>query len=1045
MISLLFGLGLDLWAQGAPAAAQGSVRSHAGIPLPNARVLARHLQAGRSLATSVSEQGQFAFPELAPGAYDFEVSQTAFLTQTKRGVLVRAGQIVILEFVLQAVSESNLSGATSRIDESQLVGLPLNGRSYSQLATLQAGISETGGGQTSRGVGGGSLSVSGGRSASNNFLLDGTNIMDMSNSVPRSAAGVQLGADAVFQVLVSGATPGAEYGRGSGGVLNSITRSGSDPFHGNLFEYLRNSKLDARNFFDRDPLNPLRRSDPPPFKRNQFGFTVTGPILRGRTYFMGSFEAMRDRLTETQVDFFPDQDARRGVITNAAGQEIHRVPVNPRVRPYLDLFPIPNSTREGEGFGRHIGSQFQPTNENYFTIRVDHKISDRDSVFVRYTFDDAASVSGQDVSVFRTLTNSRQQYLTLMETHIFSLSALNSFRFGYTRPVSAVGSLSSINIPPSLFFVPGAYGFGTIDISGSESFGLAMSPGFNVMNSFQFANDVVIQQGAHSLKFGAEIHRYRWEVANSVNKAGQWQFSSLDNFLQGGPSGTSLTVALPESNNRKSFRETLAGFYAQDSFRVGSRLQWNLGLRYEFATIISEKDDRLVAVPDIVRDTQLQIGRILKDNPSLLNFSPRLGFSWSPFEKGKTVLRGGFGIHYDPILEYVVDQLKGTAPFYQRVVRPNFDASATFPDALAAASEFTARTPFQLEILDYHHMRSPMVLRYNLTVQRELPGRWTVQASYVGTRGNHLFRFYEANLYPVAVTRADGSLFFPPNSGPLNPAWGGIGMISADAQSFYNSLQVSAAKSAGRTLSLQGSYTYSKSVDDTTGSLNSGGAFARQYPLRRTLDRGLSDFDVRHRLSVSYFYLLPLRAGQRGGRSRLFWQAFGGWRLGGIVSFRAGSPFHPLSNVRSTGYLFVANRPNLLPGARNSTGGVSAGCGPVRAGQKLGGPERYFDPCVYGAPELGTLGNVGRNTLIGPDVLSMDLSLQKEFTLSGEKRLQFRAEFFNLPNRPNFANPTRSAAVVLNGFPARSSATAGSITRTSTTARQVQFALRLSF
>ena len=251
-------------------------------------------------------------------------------------------------------------------------------------------------------MGGGNLTVSGARASSNNFLLDGTNIMDAGNRVPRSAGGVQLGSDAVYQVQVFSTNYSAEYGRGSGGVLNSITRSGSDEFHGSLFEYFRNSKLDARNFFDRDPLHPLQRGSPPPFKRNQFGFTITGPVRKDRTYFMGSFEAMRDRLSETQVDFFPDSDAHNGIITDETGRELRRVEVNPKVKPYLELYPIPNSNRVGGGFARNLDSQFEPTNEKYFSVRVDHKLTARDSFFARYTFDDASSVSGQGVVLWRT-------------------------------------------------------------------------------------------------------------------------------------------------------------------------------------------------------------------------------------------------------------------------------------------------------------------------------------------------------------------------------------------------------------------------------------------------------------------------------------------------------------------------------------------------------------------------------------------------------------------------------------------------------------------
>jgi hypothetical protein len=286
----------------------------------------------------------------------------------------------------ESAAESSSSAKTSLIDQSLLVGMPLNGRSYTQLVTLDAEVTDTSAASASRGTTSATLNFSGSRSTSNSYLLDGTNIMDAQNRVPISAAGVQLGSDSVFEVQVFSANYGPEYGRGNGGVLNSITSSGSNEFHGTFFEYLRNSKLDARNFFDRG-------ANPPPFKRNQFGFTLSGPVRKGKTYFMGSYEAMRDRLNQTQVDFYPDADARQGIITDAAGRTIRTVQVNPRIKPYLDLMHMPNSSRVGGGFAQDSSAQFLPTDENFFTVRLDHQLSNRDSLFGRYTFDDATSDS----------------------------------------------------------------------------------------------------------------------------------------------------------------------------------------------------------------------------------------------------------------------------------------------------------------------------------------------------------------------------------------------------------------------------------------------------------------------------------------------------------------------------------------------------------------------------------------------------------------------------------------------------------------------------
>ncbi|OFW02531.1 MAG: hypothetical protein A3G20_05440 [Acidobacteria bacterium RIFCSPLOWO2_12_FULL_59_11] len=945
-------------------------------------------------------------------------------------------------------SQTGTSSSARAIGANQLVGLPLNGRSYSQLATLQARVSGVLAGAGARGIGGGGLNIVDARSTSNNFLLDGTNIMNTDNQVPRSAAGVQLGSDTVLQVQVFSASYGADYGRGSGGVLNSITRSGSNEFHGTFFEYFRNSKLDARDFFD--------PSEPPPFKRNQFGFVLTGPARKDRTFLMGSFEAMRDRQASTDTSYFPDRESRAGIIMDPDGKVIKTILVHPEVKPYLALYPIANSVRLGGGIGENFGPQFFPTDEFFSTVRVDHQLSERDGLFVRYTFDAAASQTPLSSYLFLTLNNSRQQYVTLVGSHIFSLSVLDSFRLGYTRPVGTSQSLlgGDFQIPAHLYFVPGAPQLGQISVPGLSVFGPNQTtPTSNVMNSFQFANDMVVTKGDHTLKMGLDVHRYRWDIFNSQNKGANWSFNSLESFLQGGPDGTSLTVALPGSDNRKAFRQTVAGFYFQDEYQAGARLQFNLGLRYEFATIIKDRYGRTQFMPDPVRDPVVQAGPLFKNNPSLRGFSPRLGITWSPGSGGNTVLNAGFGIYYDQFLDYMVHHLQSSVPFYKIAVRTNFDSTSTFPRALAAALgagsyRFTAR------VTDYLHMQNPMVLRYHFALQQQFPGGWRAQATYVGARGNHLPRTFEANQFPEPVSQPDGALFFPPNAGPINPAFSDIYILASDAQSFYNSLQLSASKSLSRGLSLQTNYTLSKSVDDASSHSTGAG----QYGRMRALNRAPSDFDARHRLAFNYFYTLPQGSGQRWWNSGLLEQVFGSWRLGGILSFRTGIQFHPTANVRTPGYLFATDRPNLLPGRNNNpVKGVSEGCETVQAGQKLGTRELYFDPCVFSAPPPGTLGNVGCNTITGPSQFTMDLSLQKDFSLDSKRRLQFRGELFNLTNHPNFNRPAGGGGVAflpatvldpITGANRRvisRNSFAGRIAETATNPRQIQFALRLTF
>ncbi|MBI4464155.1 MAG: TonB-dependent receptor, partial [Acidobacteria bacterium] len=636
-----------LRAQGSQGTLRGTVRAQGGAPIAGATVTAKNLETGQTREASSNAEGRFEIPRLEPGRYDLEVSRSGFTTRQEKSVPLSAGQSSTLDFVLESAGQPAQAAPAFQISESLLVGLPLNGRSYTTLATLRSEVSDPFGASTPRGVGSGGLTVSGGRATSNNFLLDGTNIMNTENRVPQSAAGVQLGADAVFQVQVLSGIYGAEYGRSSGGVLNSITRSGTDEFHGTLFEYFRNSKLDARNFFDPG-------SDPPPFKRNQFGFTVLGPVQKGKTYFTVSYEGLRDRYTRTAVDFFPDAKARQGIITDAQGNVIQTLTVHPKVKELLKIYPLPNSVPVGRGAAQNVSPQFLPTSENFFTTRLDHQISDEDSLFVRYSFDDAVS-NFPDVSAshpFWTEDTTRQQYLTLVESHIFNPRLINALRFGYTRPVVERNSFSSMEIPRELFFVRDAPQFGQLFHVGATPFGLpSNTPEMSRMSTFQFADDLLTQRGPHGLKLGFEVHRYHWNVFSSLAKGAEWRFNSLESFLEGGPRGdTSVRVALPGSDDTMDYRQTLAGLYVQDAYQVSPRLLLTLGLRYEFATLIHDKNGRTAFLADPLRDSATQIGPYLANNSSLRNFSPRVGFRWSPMSSGNTVLSGGFGIYYDQLL-----------------------------------------------------------------------------------------------------------------------------------------------------------------------------------------------------------------------------------------------------------------------------------------------------------------------------------------------------------------------------------------------------------
>ena len=1044
------------WGQDNNARLVGTVQAVSGTPLAKATLTVQGPSVGQEVVIETDAQGRYEAPGLATGKYELRVTATGYANQVRQNLELGAGQTVVADFLLDLTgagsppaqdseSQQPRQAATAGvIDQSQLVGLPMNGRSYTQLATLQAGVSDPSGSGRQGGTGS-TITISGGRGQWNSFLLDGTDINDTDNQAPQSAAGGQLGADALLQVQVLSVNYGAQYGRAAGGVLNAISRSGSNDWHGTLFEFLRNSKVDARNFFD--------PSKPPPFKRNQFGGTVAGPLIRDKTFFMASSEILLNRLTETLIYFVPDNEARLKAVDS--------------VKPYVALYPRAQTPVLNNGTPTGIAENrvpaVQPTNEYFFMARIDQRLGDNDALFGRYTFDDATQVFfGQPF--FRSISESRQQYLTLTETHFFSLALLNTARFGYTRPV--VGFYTEpeiVQITPELLFLPSAPQFGSMRMPGLTNLGPnPQYPAGNVMNSYQFADDVIYSRGSHAWRWGVLAERFQWNSFDSVGKSAIWTFSSLDSFLSGGDTGTTrLDVTLPGSSSYRAFRQSLFGFYVQDDYKVRHNLTLNLGLRHEFTTMIRDKDGRTVHLLDELRDSKPEEGPLVSRNPSLRNFAPRLGLSWSPGNDSRTVIRAGFGIYYDQIIAYSVDALRNTSPFYDQVILQNIDVSKTFPRALDAAAG--AQATRQLRIFEYADPKTPTVYRYHFTWERELMPGVPLQATYVGQRGNHLLRSGEINQFPFPERRPDGSLYFPPDLdsagnpdydprlGPdnsMNPAFRSVEKTFTDAQSFYNSFVISLNPRPWKGLTISGNYTYSKSVDDASEVVGGPSAGVPSYGLDRKLNRALSSFDNRHRSSLRYFYTLPFGPGQPWLGSGLLSHILGGWRIGGVLSLRAGQSATVQYGISTKDFLFTSLRPNWKPGydRKNLTKGVTAGCNGVAAGRELGGPDLYFDPCAFEVPAPGTIGNASRTVMSGPGVENLDFSLQKEFSAGSERKLQFRAEFFNLPNHTNFRPPTTmGAGQVFRNASGLVSSSAGRLRSMATTPRQIQFALRLSF
>ncbi|MBI2819141.1 MAG: TonB-dependent receptor [Acidobacteria bacterium] len=1038
-IIVCFGVTTTSVGQITSSSISGVVRDASQAVIVGSTVVATNVETGIARTTQSDSGGRYRVGELQPGTYQITVTMPGFSRETRAGITLLVGQELTLNFVLQVgaveqevvvtgeapVVETTISSVATNVSQEQLRELPLNGRSFVDLVTLNPGaVTPTAAQGRGANYGAGpQMSVAGARTDSNSFRIDGTDMNATSNNTPGSAAGVQLGVDTIreFQVITSNTK--AEYGRNAGAIINAVTRSGTNEWHGAAFEFLRNDKLDARNFF-----NP---EDLPPFKRNQFGATFGGPIQRDQTFFFLGYEGLRQRLTESPVYKVPTKEAHGGVLPNKT------VKVDSRVQPFLDLYPFPNGEILGGGIGEFIDTVSQPTGEDFGSVRVDHNFSSNDFLFFRYT-----GTGGDSETLFADRMLSKQffrtlnQYYTIQEDHVFSAGLLNTFRAGYNRSVTEVGATDVPGAPASATFVPGS-AIGQLGVGGLSALGPSgIAPLEQAQHAFQFEDTLAYTSGGHTMKFGAMVERFRWNTDQREFALGSASFRDLESFFLAGPSGVNGTVLLPESITYRALRTTLLAFFAQDDWRVTPSLTLNLGLRWEFTTGLKEVFNNITYMargPELSTQADLIRGEFWKNRIKI--FEPRLGFNWAFGADQKTALSGGFGIFHNQLLHNNLVSFRAQLPFFLRLSNGNFNFSNQFPDVRAAILAAGTTPQTQHRAFDHDNLKTPTFYRYNLALQREFPGEMALRVAYVGARGAHMNRRQALNVFPIPVTRPDGSLYFPPAPVPqlINPNFGRIEWMSSDVNSFYNSLAVNLQKRFSRGLTFQVSYTWSKSVDDYSQSETNyqGETGANpQYGPDRKLERARSTFNVPHVFVANYIYELPLGSGKAflnsGGVATAI---LGDWQIGGVVTLEQGNVFTVGSSAPTAGYQFRANRPNLKPGIDVNT--------------LTGGPrERFFDPTAFTVPPPGTIGNASRNLLLGPPLYTVNFTASKYFSLGERMRLQFRGEFFNLFNHTNFSIPN---ARVFTSQSGAINPSAGRITQTSTTARQVQLGLKLTF
>ncbi|MGH9438345.1 MAG: TonB-dependent receptor domain-containing protein, partial [Terriglobia bacterium] len=869
--------------------------------------------------------------------------------------------------------------------------------------------------------------------------------------------GGNLGVDAIqeFSVLTTNAS--AEYGKTAGGVINAITKSGTNQFHGDAYEFIRNDAFDAANFFDNFSNLPK-----PSFRRNQFGASAGGPIQKDKTFIFGDYEGVR------QSEGFPVLNTVPSAAAHAGNLKSGTVTVDPSAAKYLPLFGLPNGPVNGD-LGQSSFVSNQVIREDYWTARLDHTFSSKDSMFGTYMFDVTPyqQPDGYDKVLVNTETN--RQFVVLEETHIFSPVFVNSVRGGYNRDgvsnnigVSAINPLAA---DKSLGAVPGQTQ-AEVDIGPVTPLPPGVHGGSAYLyhwNSFQGYDDAFYTHGTHSVKFGFAVERDQLNMIEFTDPAGIFVFSTLANFLTNHPAR--FEAGPPDKNTPRGFRQTLFGLYVQDDWRARPNLTANLGLRWEMVTVPTEVQNKLSNLEPISTGTP-HLGSPLYNNPTYKNFEPRVGFAWDPFHNGKTAVRGGFGV-YDvlPLTYQFILPENQAEPFASSVEVNNLPAGTFFTGALPLTTALSGRGAYYPTDAKRNY-----VFQYNFNIQRQLTPGLTAMIGYVGARGVHqVSRVDDADIVIPVATPA-GYLFpNPVGSGTkINTNFGSMRALFWAANSYYDSLEAQLTKTLSHGVQIQGSFTWGKSIDWSDGGM-AGNQFSNGissppiYDIRSL--QGLSDFNVGRTLVINGLWNVPTPKSWSGVSQYLL----GGWQLGGIFTandgvpstFTWGSDGDPqgLNSGDPWDFPQLVNSPGcksqINPGNPNNY--IKENCFTLPTAPSLA----YWNAnCDHTSPIFGPTGttvpfpdcfnlrgNVGRNTLIGPGIADFDFSLSKTIPIkrvSENFNIQVRADFFNALNRAQFAPPaeqTNTELFLSTGEPLPG--VSGLLTSTTEDNREIQFALKI--
>ncbi len=1031
----------------------GTITDSSGAAVAGAAVLIHNEETGTERRLRTDSSGHYAAPSLPIGSYSVTVEAAGFVTERRRGVSLTVGQASDLNLSLHVASEQqeitvtsiaptvNLSNeqVSGLVSERQVKDLPLNGRSYDQLITLNPATvnytsQRSGAIGTSNSSVGNMFSVSGRRPQDNLFLLNGVEYTGASliNVTPGGTSGQLLGVEAVREFNVVSDTYGASYGKRQGAQISIVTASGTNILHGSAYEFLRNSALDARNYFD--------QAKKPNFQRNNFGAALGGPLRHDRMFLFGNYEGYRQNLGLSNVTLVPSNSARAAAA--------------PSVRPFLNLWPVANGPDLGGGVAEAFNSPTQRIREDFGTTRFDANLSANDLLFAVYTVDDSIANTPTQNPLSLIDESLREQVFSVQEQHVFSPRLLNTARFGLSRAsFYFLGSVPADIATQSGTFLPGRP-VGAIVIAGSTASngssqitGAGANVGSNnaiARTLYTFDDHIYFTLGKHQIEAGGWLQRLQSNDNLAQNQFGQASFASLATFL----TGTIKTFTVVPVSTELGWRAWFAAGFVEDTWKPTPALEITGGIRFEGSNGFNESQGRagVYTFTNGIISTNPTTGpHGLLNNRAKFLPEPRLGIAWNVSGDGKTAIRAAFGMHHSLLdnLDYRLDQ---AAPFNTTIIYSNTSIAAPIAGAPGLISPSTVQPDLQ----------TPVLLSYNLRLERQLSAGTSLTAAYSGSHSYHQILSEDLN-EPASIQCATNcpagvpnGTFYYPTTAKANPLVANTTSWVSQGSGNYNALQLDLRRALRNGLQLRGVYTYSKNLDNGSAwntSVSANTPAFLSYPANPALDYGRAATDVRHIAAFNATYDLPFGTGRAffTGTGGVRQRAAAGWTVSTIVNLQSGLPFTPQLGYNPTGSGDTRNpvRPNVN---RNFSGSL------YRGGSTAQRVAQYFNPAAFSAPAYGTVGNLGRDTLTTPGYTDWDLSLLKTTQLRERLALQFRAEAFNLLNHTNLLSPN---PVIFSAGPTQGNAaaqtatvvaspTAGVITSAGTS-RQLQFSVKLMF